>query len=256
LILERILTQKRAEITDLRQQLAEWQPPPEAPPRRDFRSAVAASGISLIAEFKRRSPSRGEISAGADPVEVSRSYERAGARAVSVLTDAGFFGGGMEDLRRARVAVDLPVLRKDFIIDQCQVAESSGPDGPDCVLLIASALDAHEIRSLRELAARCGQATLVEVHDEVELERALESGAEIIGINNRDLRTFEVSLDTTLSLRPRLPQDRLLVSESGIHTADDVRRLADAGVDAMLVGEAVMAAADPEAKVRELLSAT
>ena len=183
-------------------------------------------------------------------------YEQAGAAAMSVLTDEEFFGGTLGDLASARAAVKLPVLRKDFIIDRCQIAESAGADGPDCLLLIAAALDANELRALRGLAAQCGQAALVEVHDAAELERALESGAEIIGINNRDLQIFEVSLETTLKLRPRVPEGLLVVSESGIRTADDVRRLAEAGVDGMLVGEALMGAEDPAGKIEELLAGT
>ena len=209
----------------------------------------------MIAEFKRRSPSRGEIRPGAQPCAVVRAYEGAGAAAVSVLTEERFFGGTLDDLEAARGAIGLPVLRKDFIIDEVQLAESCGPEGPDGLLLIAAALTVDRLRSLRELAARCGQAALVEVHDEAEVDRALESGAEIVGINNRNLRTFEVSVDTTLKLRPRVPEGIPIVSESGIHTAEDVRRLAGAGVDAMLVGEALMSAQDPARKIEELLGA-
>jgi indole-3-glycerol phosphate synthase len=172
-----------------------------------------------------------------------------------VLTDERFFGGSMEHLIAARTAVKLPALRKDFIIDEIQLAASCLPDGPDALLLIVAALGADQLRELREAAARCGQVALVEVHNEAELDRALESGAEIIGINNRDLTTFEVSLNTTIRLRPRVPEDIPVVAESGIHTADDVRRLADAGVDAMLVGEALMGADHPALKIEELLSA-
>ena len=255
MILDRILARKRAEIAELRRQYADWQPPQERPLRRAFAEALQGDRVSLIAEFKRRSPSRGEIRAGADVVEIARTYERGGAAALSVLTDEEFFGGALEDLRRARGALGLPVLRKDFILERCQIAESAGPEGPDCMLLIAAALETGQLRALRELAARCGQAALVEVHDEAELDRALESGAEIIGVNNRDLRTFEVSLDTTMRLRPRVPEGVLVVSESGIGTAGDVRRLADAGIDAVLVGEALMAADDAAAKIGELLAA-
>lgn len=254
-ILETILAHKREEIASLRSRYGDWEPPAEAPPRRSFAAALRGEGVSLIAEFKRRSPSRGDIRPDADPAGIARIYERAGAAALSVLTDERFFGGGLEDLKAARGATGLPVLRKDFVIEPCQIAESADAEGPDCLLLIAAALDMKELRELRELAARCGQGALVEVHDEEELGRALESGAEIIGINNRNLRTFEVSLDTTLSLRPRIPDGLLTVSESGIRTADDVRRLSEAGVDAMLVGEALMAAADPERKIEELLEA-
>ena len=255
-MLETILAHKGEEIAPLRERFADWAPPQEAPKRRPFAEALRGEGISLIAEFKRRSPSRGHIRPGADPAAMARAYERAGAAAMSVLADERFFGGSLEDVGRARGASRLPVLRKDFIVDPCQIAESAGPDGPDCLLLIAAALDDEALRSLRETAAQCGQAALVELHDEAEVERALASGAEIIGINNRDLKTFEVSLDTTLRLRRRIPEGLPVVSESGIHSADDVRRLADAGVDAMLVGEALMAAEDPVRKIEELLAGT
>jgi indole-3-glycerol phosphate synthase len=253
-ILDQILSHKQTEIEAIRERFADWAPPAQPPARRDFIGALRAPGVSLIAEFKRRSPSRGDIRADADPIEVARSYEGAGARALSVLTDAHFFGGAMAHLQRARASTGFPVLRKDFIVDRSQVAESASADGPDCLLLIAAALDVDRLRSLRRLAAECGQRTLVEVHKESELDVALESGAEVIGINNRDLKTFDVSLDTTLALRPRIPRDKLVVSESGIRSADDVRRLADAGVDAILVGEALMAASSPEQRIEELLS--
>ncbi len=263
MILDEIVGHKRVEIAPLRVRYADWSPPAVAPARRGFGRAVHSSTslgagepraqIALIAEFKRRSPSRGGIRPGALPMEVAGVYQQAGATALSVLTDERFFGGNLDDLSAARGAVSLPVLRKDFILEECQLAQSAGPDGPDAVLLIAAALTVEELRSLRELAARCGQDSLVEVHNEMELDRALESGATTIGINNRDLRTFQVSLDTTLRLRHRVPAGVPVVSESGIHTRDDVLRLVDAGVDAMLVGEALMAAEDPQAKVRELL---
>ncbi len=255
MILDEILTHKRSEIAGLRPLCEAWSPPAVPPRRRDFAGALERAGISLIAEFKRRSPSRGDINREADPTRVARAYADGGAAALSVLTDARFFGGSMEDLLAARDGSQLPVLRKDFIIDPCQVAESSRAEGPDCLLLIAAALDVPRLRSLRELAARCGQITLVEVHNEEELDRALEAGSEIVGINNRDLKTFEVSLDTTLSLRSRVPAGIPVVSESGIHTADEVRLLADAGVDAILVGEALMAADDPARKIEELMGA-
>ncbi len=255
MVLDEILEHKRLEIAALRPLCESWSPPAVPPPRRDFAAALRRNGVSLIAEFKRRSPSRGDINRGADPGAMVRAYASAGAAALSVLTDSRFFGGSMDDLLAARGAAELPVLRKDFIIDPCQVAESSPADGPDCLLLIAAALDASQLRSLRELTARCGQAALVEVHNEEELDRALDSGAEMVGINNRDLKTFEVSLDTTLSLRPRVPTGIPVVSESGVHTADEVRRLGDAGVDAILVGEALMAADDPARKIEELMGA-
>ena len=255
MILDEILAHKRREVQLLRKRFADWEPPAAPPARRAFADALrgAGSGIALIAEFKRRSPSRGGIRPGALPAEIALAYQQAGATALSVLTDERYFGGSMNDLTAARNAVTLPVLRKDFVIDSSQIAESSGDEGPDCVLLIAAALSVGQLREMRELAARCGQEALVEVHDEVELDLALESGAAMIGINNRDLRTFEVHLETTLRLRPRVPAGVPVVSESGIRVRDDVERLADAGVDAMLVGEALMAAEDPRAKVRELL---
>lgn len=256
MILDRILDHKRKEIAPLRQRYADWHPPAPPPPRRDFPAALRGEGVALIAEFKRRSPSRGEIRPGGDPVQLARTYARAGASAVSVLADSHFFGGSLQDVVAAREACSLPVLRKDFIIDECQIAESAGPDGPDCLLLIAAALDVAGLRRLSGVAGQCGQAVLVEVHDEAELARALESGAEILGINNRDLRTFEVSLETTLRLRPHVPEGVLVVSESGIRTGEDVGRLADAGVDAMLVGEALMADEDPARKIAELLGET
>lgn len=255
MILDDIVARKRADLAALRPRFVDWQPPAVPPTRRDFRAALRGPGISLIAECKRRSPSKGEINLAADPREVARRYEEAGAAAMSVLTDGPFFGGSLSDLIAAREACHLPVLRKDFIIDPVQIAESAGPEGPDALLLIAAILEIEELRALRLLAARCGQAALVEVHDEADLEKALASGAEIIGINNRDLRTFTVSLETTLRLRPLVPAGLPVVAESGLRTADDVRRLREAGVDAMLVGEALMAASNPRAKLEELLGA-
>ena len=255
MILDRILEQKRKEVAVLRGRFAGWTPPETPPARRDFRGALRRTDgrIALIAEFKRRSPSKGDLGVGRDPVAMVKEYERAGAAALSVLCDEVFFGGTLADVIAARGAVALPVLRKDFIIDESQIAESSGSDGPDALLLIAAALEGEQLGSLRNLAASCGQAALVEVHDEAELDRALGGGAEIIGINNRDLRTLAVSLETTLRLRRRIPAEVTVVAESGIHTRDDVARLRDAGVHAMLVGEALMTAPDVEAKVRELL---
>jgi indole-3-glycerol phosphate synthase len=255
MILDRILEQKKREVEALRERFADWWPPTAPPQRRDFRAALQKSPgeIALIAEFKRRSPSKGELGVGRDPAEMARAYERAGAAAMSVLCDQQFFGGRLEDLLAARNAMGIPALRKDFIIDACQLAESADAEGPDAVLMIAAALTGEQLRSLRLLANQCGQAALVEVHDEPELDIALASGADIIGVNNRDLRTFEVSLETTLRLRKRIPEGVVVVAESGIHTRDDVLRLIDAGVEAMLVGEALMTADDPVAKAAELL---
>lgn len=256
MILDEIIAHKCREIAPLRARYARWRAPAAPPPRRDFAAALRRPGVSLIAEFKRRSPSRGALAAGADPAAAARAYEAAGAAALSVLTDARFFGGGLEDLRAARGATSLPTLRKDFILEPCQVAESAGPQGPDCLLLLAAALREDDLRALRLLAAACGQAALVEVHDEAELERALAAGAQIVGINNRDLRTFAVSLDTALRLAPKVPPSRLVVAESGVHSREDVLRLEAAGVNAILVGEALMSAPDPARKAAELLGQT
>ena len=256
MILDEILAHKRSEIISLQERYGDWSPPAVAPVRRGFAEAIRGEGISLIAEFKRRSPSRGAIRSAADPRAVATAYQLAGAASLSVLTDQRYFGGSMADLIAARAATNLPALRKDFLIEPCQIAESSGLEGPDCVLLIAAALRVAELRDLRELAAACGQDALVEVHDEAELERALESGAEIIGINNRDLKTFQVSLETTLRLRALVPAGIRVVAESGIQTRDDVKRMEEVGVDAVLVGEALMVAPDPGVKIRDLLGTT
>ncbi len=253
MILDDIVAHKRMELPALQREFETWQPPARPPARRDFAGALRRPGMSLIAEFKRRSPSRGDIRAGADPTLVARAYQAAGAAAMSVLTDARFFGGSLEDLRAARRACALPVLRKDFILHPAQIAQSSGEEGPDCLLLIAAVLETEELRSLRRLAAACGQAALVEVHDEEDLEKALASGAEVIGVNNRDLQTFEVDIETTLRLRPRIPEGKVVVSESGVHGREQVQRLEEAGVDAILVGEALMTAEEAERKIEELL---
>lgn len=240
-------------MADLCFRYAGWEPPTRPPARRDFRAALQGDGIALIAEFKRGSPSRGPLAENADPAPTTRRYQEAGAAALSVLTESNFFGGQLADLVAARRASSLPALRKDFIIHPCQLVESSGREGPDAVLLIAAALTEGELRSLVELARILGQAPLVEVHDEAELDAALASGADLIGINNRDLRTFEVSLETTLRLRPRIPPGVTVVSESGIRSRGDVLRLVEAGVDAMLVGEALMTASDPASAIKALL---
>ena len=254
-ILQRILTTKRGEVSErqvatplerLREAL------PDAPPARDFRGALATDGLSLIAEFKRASPSKGVIREGAEPAGVARLYEAAGARAMSVLTDGPYFQGSDDDLRAARGAVSLPVLRKDFAISEYQIAEARAL-GADAVLLIVAALSDAELAGLMEAAAGLGLAALVETHTAGEVDRAVALGAEIIGINNRDLHTFETTLDTTLALRDRVPPGRVVVSESGIFTGKDTARLRDAGVDAILVGESLMRSEDIAANIRDLL---
>jgi indole-3-glycerol phosphate synthase len=198
----------------------------------------------VIAEIKRASPSRGLIRADFDPVRIARSYASHGAACLSVLTDREFFGGSPDDLRAARSACTLPVLRKDFMIDPYQVHEARSW-GADCILLIMDAVPDAELDSMARLAKSLGMDVLVECHDGAQLERALRLPTTLVGVNNRDLRTFETRLETTLELLPRVPPERLLVAESGIGARSDVERLAKAGVSAYLVGSAFMAAEDP-----------
>jgi indole-3-glycerol phosphate synthase len=239
--------QGRLPLARLEEQLA------LAPPVRDFRAALAARpGPACIAEFKRRSPSRGWINRNADPAVVASAYQAAGAAAISVLTDAPFFGGSLDDLRRARAAVDIPVLRKDFVVDPYQVAEARAA-GADALLLIVSALRQDELVRLLAEVRRLGMQALVETHDRAEVERALAADARVIGVNHRDLRTFEMDMTLAATMRPLVPSDRLLVAESGIRTADDAKRMQAAGVDAILVGEALMREPDPGAGLRRLL---
>jgi indole-3-glycerol phosphate synthase len=224
-------------------------------PVRGFVNAIArrlAAGMpAVIAEAKRASPSKGLLRADFDPAAIARSYARGGATCLSVLTDVDFFQGSDEYLVRARAACALPVLRKDFLVDPYQVYEARAMDA-DCILLIAACLDNAGLRELNDLAHRLGMDVLVEVHDGDELDRALTLGNRLVGINNRDLRTFGVSLDTTLGLLPRIPGDRIVVTESGILGPEDVRRMRDHGVHAFLVGEAFMRADDPAARLAEL----
>jgi indole-3-glycerol phosphate synthase len=257
-ILERILARKREEVAqrsaalsagELERRIA------AAPAPRGFAAAladkVAAGGPAIIAEVKRASPSKGVIRADYDPAAIARSYAAAGATCLSVLTDRDFFQGDEQHLVAARNACALPVIRKDFTIDPWQVLEARAL-GADAILLIVAALDDARLRALAAVAADVGLDVLVEVHDGAELERALATGAKLVGINNRDLRTFETRLQTTLDLRDRVPADRVLVTESGILAREDVARLRGAGVHAFLVGEAFMRAPDPGAELRRL----
>jgi indole-3-glycerol phosphate synthase len=221
---------------------------------RPFNEALVRPGLSLIAEFKRRSPSAGDISADAIVADQVRAYERGGAAALSVLTDERHFGGSLEDLREARAACDLPVIRKDFIVDPYQLYEAT-VNGADAVLLIVRALDDDDLRSLQETARALDLDCLVEVHDAEELERALEAGAEVIGINNRDLDEQRVDIATTFELMPDVPAGKTVVAESGISGRDQLEELERVGVDAVLIGGALMSAPDPEAKTRELTGA-
>jgi indole-3-glycerol phosphate synthase len=218
---------------------------------RPFAEALSRPGTSVIAEYKRRSPSAGEIRAGARVADVVRAYERGGAAAVSVLTEEDHFGGSLDDLRSAREVTDLPILRKDFTIDPYQLYEAKAY-GADAILLVVGALSDSSLGSLYGIARQLELDAIVEVHDEEELERALEIDADVIGINNRDLADFTVDLGVTYELLTDVPAGKTVVSESGIHTRADVEELERVGVDAVLVGEALMRAADPEAACRDL----
>jgi indole-3-glycerol phosphate synthase len=225
----------------------------EAPAVRDFFSPLAARGaIKLIAEVKKASPSKGIIRADFDPVAIARTYESHGATCLSVLTDEPYFQGSLEYLRRVREAVQIPVLRKDFILDSYQLVEARAA-GADAVLLIAECLDDCNLRKLHNEALELGMTPLVEFYEPQNLDRVLAAGAALIGVNNRDLKTFEVDLGHTIRLRERVPLDCVFVGESGIHTRADVVRLQEAGVDAMLVGESLMREADIGAAVDRLL---
>ncbi len=218
---------------------------------RPFNEALVRPGLSLIAEFKRRSPSAGDIAAGAEVAPRVAAYERGGAAALSVLTDEPHFGGSLEDLRAARGACSLPIIRKDFIVDRYQLYEAA-VYGADAVLLIVRALGDDDLRALYEEARAIDLDCLVEVHDDEELERALAADAEVIGINNRDLDEQRVDIATTFELMPDVPAGKTVVAESGISGRAELEELERVGVDAVLIGGALMTAPDPEAKVREL----
>jgi indole-3-glycerol phosphate synthase len=259
-ILQRILARKAGEIAErsarvsldeLRARCA------DAPPPRGFvtalRAKIGAGQAAVIAEVKKASPSQGVIRANFDPAAIARSYEGGGAACLSVLTDIDFFQGADAYLREARDACALPVLRKDFTIDAYQVYEARAL-GADCILLIVAALDNAELEELSALAHKLDMDVLIEAHDGQELDRALATPARLIGINNRNLRTFQTSLDTTLNLRGRVPADRLLVTESGIHSRVDVERMRGADIHAFLVGEAFMRAENPGAELQRLFN--
>lgn len=252
-ILARIVRQKRIEIAAKASQEARWRGQAETrkSERRDFQAALVARPPAVISEIKKASPSKGLLSGDFDAERQARDYEAGGAAALSVLTDQRFFQGSLLDLAAAREAVSIPVLRKDFTIEDIDVVEAAA-HGADAILLIAAILTRDQMERMRKLASLFGLAALVEVHDGGELDRALESGARVIGVNNRDLRTFEVTLKTSLALAARIPSHIVKVSESGIRTNDDVRRLMDAGFQAFLVGEHLMKASDPARALRVL----
>jgi indole-3-glycerol phosphate synthase len=222
-----------------------------APPVRDFREALRRNPCAIIAEIKRASPSKGRLCEDFRPREIAAVYENGGAAAISVLTDETFFEGAGAHLEEVRREAGLPVLRKDFVIDEYQVVEARLL-GADAVLLIARILEEERLREYAALAASLGMSALVEVHSGGELDLALRAGAVLVGINNRDLDTFRTDLATTLELAPRVPAGMTVVGESGIQTRDDIERLLDAGVHAFLVGETLMKASDPAAKLKEL----
>jgi indole-3-glycerol phosphate synthase len=225
-----------------------------ARPVRPFRAALAAPGMSVIAEIKRRSPSKGDLAPDLEPAVLAKAYADGGADCLSVLTDTEFFGGSADDLAAARVAVDLPVLRKDFTVAEADVYDARAM-GADAVLLIVAALTAAELSALRLLAEELKMASLVEVHDEDELQRALDAGAKLVGVNRRDLRTFEVDRARAERLAEAMPSGVVKVAESGIREVDDVSRLAASGYDAILVGESLVTSPDAAAAVRTLKGA-
>jgi indole-3-glycerol phosphate synthase len=247
-ILDEIVARKRLEVERARDRVPSFALEGRmatAPAVRDFFGPLAAPGpVRLIAEFKRRSPSAGEIRPGSTVEDVVRGYRAAGASCLSILTDAAGFGGSLVDLEAARLAVPLPVLRKEFVVDRYQVLEARA-HGADAVLLIAECLDDCGLRSLYREILDLGMTPLVELHDAANLPRVLDLGATLVGINNRDLRTMTTDLDHVLRLRERVPDDVVLVAESGIRTRADVERLGAAGIGAMLVGESLLRAADP-----------
>jgi indole-3-glycerol phosphate synthase len=260
-VLERILAVKRDEVAAARAHVdlasirrAAAGAPPVRPFAAALRRAIGAGHPGVIAEVKKASPSRGILRSDFDPAWIAKSYETGGAACMSVLTDRQFFQGALEDLVTARAACAVPVLRKDFVVDAFQIYESRAL-GADCILLIVAALDLPQLKSLEAAAGEVGLDVLVEVHDAAELDLALELQTPLIGINNRNLRTFDTRLETTLQLKPRVPADRLVVTESGIRQREDVARMRASGVNAFLVGEALMRAPEPGAALAALFGA-
>ena len=259
-VLDRIMAVKRAEVTAAKSALpyAELEARARrAPPVRDFvgsmRSRIQGGAAAVIAEVKRASPSKGLLRENFSPAGIAKSYESGGAACLSVLTDRQFFQGAPGHLEAARAACTLPALRKDFIFDAYQVHEARAM-GADCILLIAACLPVAQMKELEATAGALDMAVLVEVHDAAELDAALELRTPLIGVNNRDLRTFETRLETTLALLPRMPAGHIVVTESGILSRADVARMRSNGVDAFLVGEAFMRAADPGAALRSMFA--
>jgi indole-3-glycerol phosphate synthase len=256
-VLEEILTGVREDLAAREAQLPLDEVKSRAgrrPPALDGLAALRTAGVAVIAEVKRRSPSKGALAAIPDPAALARAYQDAGARVVSVLTERRRFGGSLADLDAVRAAVDIPVLRKDFVVSPYQVWEARA-HGADLVLLIVAALEQQRLVGLLERIESLGMTALVEVHDEAEVTRALDAGARLVGVNARDLRTLQVDRSTYCRLRPRLPRTVLTVAESGIRGPQDLLQYAAAGADAVLVGEAAVSGPDPRALVAELVTA-
>lgn len=256
-ILTEIVQHKQQEVAELRAKAAilEQQAYERKSPRRDFAQALTNAQPAIIAEIKKASPSKGVLQPDFHPALLAHAYEEGGAACLSVLTDKQYFQGSWSDLEAARAAVTLPVLRKDFTIDRLQIFEAAA-HGADAILLIAAVLDTLELQSFREVASSLGLDSLVEVHNNDELTKAIDSGAAIIGVNNRNLDTFEVSLDTSLRLSYRMPANVVRVSESGIHNRSDIDLLLGAGYSAFLVGESLMKSQDPAAALKALVGKT
>jgi indole-3-glycerol phosphate synthase len=254
-ILGRIVARKQEELREAGIPVGELRAAAEANrgKHRGFRAALRAKSPAIIAEIKKASPSRGVLIEDFRPADLARQYEKGGAAALSVLTDRDFFQGSLENLKTVRAACSLPVIRKDFTIAEYHVFEAAAACA-DAILLIVAILDEAQLRGFRELAESLGMDALVEVHDAAELETARRSGAGMIGVNNRDLRTFQVSLDVSKSLAPAIPADVVKVSESGIFTFDDIHSLRAAGFDAFLIGEHLVKSADPTAALQQLVA--
>jgi len=262
-ILKKIILRKQQEISERKQQASQGRVMEQAlealmtSPVRGFVNSMQkrldANQAAVIAEVKKASPSKGVIREDFNPAEIAKSYEEGGASCLSVLTDIDFFQGSDEYLKQARAACSLPVIRKDFIIDTYQVYEARAM-GADCILLIVAVLSDEQMAKLYQLALDLKMDVLIEVHDEAELHRALPFGATLVGINNRNLRNFETSLNTTIELLEQIPEDRIVVTESGIHTAADVKLMRDHNVNAFLVGEAFMRADEPGAELKKLFA--
>lgn len=253
MILDTIVARKREEVAALKRRGLPILTQPVEPPRGFMQALVNAPGVAIIAEAKKASPSKGVIQPDFDPVRIARNYQQGGATCLSVLTDVDFFQGSLDYIPLVRQTVDLPVLRKDFIIDPMQIDEAHAV-GADAILLIAAILDTKQLRDYRLQAESLGMDVLVEVHDELELDAALAAESRLIGINNRNLNDFSVSLETTFRLLQKIPAGTPVVSESGITSVEDMRRLKEAGITAALIGESLMRAGAQDQLLREFLN--